>query len=90
MGSAIPAHPDADARTRGLLIADQMRLDLLVAELSRYRRGHLGVAPKIAGLPVDGVFPLRNADAALAMLEDSLPVRVQRPLPRYTMLEAAP
>lgn len=82
------ADPDADAWIRGILMADQMPLAELVAELSRYRPGHLGVAPEIADLPVAGVFPLRDPDAALAMLERSLPVRVRRPLPWWTTLEA--
>ncbi|MGE8287110.1 MAG: FecR domain-containing protein [Stenotrophomonas sp.] len=84
------ANPLGDAWIRGILMADQMPLGELVAELSRYRRGHLGVSPGIAPLRVVGVFPLRDPDAALAMLERSLPVRVQRPLPWWTTLEAAP
>ncbi len=88
-GPVQPANAQSDAWTRGILIADQMPLGALVGELSRYRRGHLGVAPQIADLPVVGVFPLRDPDAALAMLERSLPVRVQRPLPWWTTLEAA-
>ena len=81
------ADPGIDAWTRGILMADQMPLAELVAELSRYRPGHLGVAPEIAALPVAGVFPLRDPDAALAMLERSLPVRVSRSLPWWTTLE---
>ncbi|WP_269791075.1 FecR domain-containing protein [Stenotrophomonas sp. Iso1] len=81
------ADPGTDAWIRGILMADQMPLGELIAELSRYRPGHLGVAPEIAGLPVAGVFPLRDPDAALAMLERSLPVRVRRTLPWWTTLE---
>lgn len=77
-----------DSWIRGVLMADQMPLGELVAELARYRHGHLGTAPEIAQLPVVGVFPLRDPDAALSMLEQSLPVRVQRPLPWWTTLEA--
>ncbi len=90
IGPDHPAAANADAWTRGLLIADQMPLADLVTELSRYRRGHLGLAPEVARLPVVGVFPLRDPDVVLAMLEDSLPVRVRQPLPWWTTLEAAP
>lgn len=89
IGAMKPAPPDGDAWIRGILMADQMPLSELVAELSRYRSGHLGVSPEIAGLPVVGVFPLRDPEAALAMLERSLPVRVQRTLPWWTTLEPA-
>ena len=77
----------SDGWTRGVLVADQMPLSELVAELARYRRGHLGVAPEIAGLPVIGTFPLRDPDASLAMLEQSLPVRVHRTMPWWIDLE---
>lgn len=89
IGPTRPAAAGEDAWIRGLLMADQMPLRELVAELSRYRHGHLGVSPRIAHLPVVGVFPLRDTDAALAMLERSLPVRVQRTLPWWTTLEPA-
>lgn len=89
IGVMKPAPPDGDAWIRGILMADQMPLSELVAELSRYRSGHLGVSPEIAGLPVVGVFPLRDPEAALAMLERSLPVQVQRTLPWWTTLEPA-
>lgn len=89
LGPTGTADQNSDAWIRGILMADQMPLGELVAELSRYRRGHLGVSPAIAAWPVMGVFPLRDPDAALAMLERSLPVRVDRPLPWWTTLEPA-
>lgn len=90
IGDTTLASPQADAWTRGLLVADQMPLGELVAELSRYRYGHLGIDPEIAHLPVVGVFPLRDTDAALALLTRSLPVRVAQPLRWWTSLEPAP
>jgi transmembrane sensor len=89
IGTVQPAAPGGDTWIRGILMADQMPLGELVTELARYREGHLGVSPEIAGLPVVGVFPLRDPEAALAMLEHSLPVRVQRPLPWWTTIEPA-
>lgn len=89
VGTVQPAPPGGDTWIRGILMADQMPLGELVSELARYRKGHLGVSPEIASLPVVGVFPLRDPEAALAMLEQSLPVRVRRPLPWWTTLEPA-
>ncbi|QGZ66747.1 FecR domain-containing protein [Paraburkholderia acidisoli] len=81
---ADPAH---EAWIRGVVLAEDIPLAQLVAELGRYRHGHLGVAPEIASLKVVGRFPAIESDHALAMLERDLPVRVQRTLPWWTTLE---
>ncbi|ASK33086.1 FecR domain-containing protein [Alloalcanivorax mobilis] len=73
--------PAGEAWTQGLLLADDWSLGALVAELGRYRHGHLGVEPEVAGLRVMGAYPLGDTDRALAMLERALPVRVRRILP---------
>ncbi|MDR0226828.1 MAG: FecR domain-containing protein [Burkholderiaceae bacterium] len=71
--------PQADAAwVRGLLVAERMRLDDFVAELSRYRRGVLRCDPAVAGQIVSGVFSLDDTDATLASLQGALPVRVHR------------
>jgi len=75
-----PADPAREAWVKGVLLADDLPLAELVAELSRYQRGHLGVAPEVAGLRVMGVYPA-DAEQALAMLERSLPVKLKRSLP---------
>ncbi|MEM9684862.1 MAG: FecR domain-containing protein [Pseudomonadota bacterium] len=85
-----PADPARKAWTRGVLLALDIRLDELVRELSRYQFGHLGVAPEVAGLRVLGSYPLRDPDAALAMLADVLPIRINRPLPWWTTIAPAP
>lgn len=73
------AVPDsAAAWTRGILVADNMRLDDLVAELARYRSGQLRCDPAVAGLKVNGVFSLRDTDRALHNLTLALPVQVSR------------
>ena len=69
------------AWVQGLLVAENMRLDDFLQELSRYRRGRLHCDPAVAGLRLDGVFPLTDTDRALNMLEQSLPVRVQKTAP---------
>lgn len=73
---------------QGVLLADDMRLQDLVTELSRYRTGYLGVAPEIADLRVMGVYPIDNPDRTLAMLEEILPIRVKRTLPWWVTIEA--
>jgi len=77
-----------DAWRHGQLVADHMPLGELVETLSRYRRGHLGVAPELADWPVMGVYPLTEGDRALHMLAEALPLRVVQRWPWWTTLEA--
>lgn len=63
---------------RGLPPAERMRLDALLAELSRYRPGILRCGETVAGLRVTGSFQLDDTDAALALLAQALPVRIER------------
>lgn len=67
-----------DAWSSGVLLANRMRLDAFVAELARYRPGLLRCAPQAAHYRVSGAFPVRDTDAALDMLADIVPVRIQR------------
>jgi len=89
---AIAPQADADiareAWSRGVLLARDITLGEVVAELRHYRKGHLGLAPEIAELRVFGSFPLKNTDEALAMLENILPIRIQRTLPWWVSIEA--
>ena len=68
----------AQAWMRGLLPAERMRLDTLLAELSRYRPGVLRCSDAVAGLRITGSFQLDDTDAALALLAQALPVRIER------------
>ena len=72
----------------GLMVADDLPLSELVAELERYRRGHLGCAPAVAGLRISGVFRLDDTDAALSAITRTLPVRIQRVGPYWTRIDA--
>lgn len=74
--------------SRGVLLARDITLGEVVAELRHHRKGHLGLAPELAELRVFGSFPLKNTDEALAMLENILPVRIQRTLPWWVSIEA--
>ncbi|PRA33049.1 FecR domain-containing protein [Pseudomonas poae] len=78
---AAPASQAREAWSRGVLLADNLPLGELVAELNRYRRGHLGCDPSVAQLPVMGSFPLMDSDHALHLLQAALPVRVERLMP---------
>lgn len=78
----------ADAWTRGILVADRMELGDFLAELSRYRRGLITCAPEIASLRLVGAYPLADTERVLQALESTLDVRVRRPLPWWTKVEA--
>lgn len=85
-----PADPARQAWSQGVLLAENIPLGELVAELNRYYPGHLGVAPEVAGLRVLGGYPLRDPDKVLSMLEAVLPIRVDRTLPWWTVVAARP
>lgn len=69
-------NPDAAAWLDGHLVVDDAPLGEVVAELARYRPGHLGCDAAVAQLRVSGAFPLDDTDRALAALARSLPVRL--------------
>lgn len=77
LGQTIALNPGADAWTRGMLVVDNARLEDLVHELGRYRRGYLGVEPQVADLRITGSFPLHDTDLALTALLPSLPVQIE-------------
>lgn len=67
-----------DAWVDGFVIAKAMRLGDLVRQLNRYRPGILRCDPRVAGLRVTGSYPLNDNDRILGLLENSLPVRIER------------
>jgi transmembrane sensor len=73
-----PLDANQDAWTHGLLVANEQRLDQVVAQLARYRQGWLRCAPSVSGLHVSGTFPLDDSDMALRALASSLPVRIEQ------------
>lgn len=78
LGPIIALNLGADAWTRGMLVVDNARLEDLIHELGRYRRGHLGVAPEVADLRITGSFPLHDTDLALSALLPTLPVQIEQ------------
>ncbi|VVD66413.1 FecR family protein [Pandoraea iniqua] len=68
----------AAAWTQGMLVVHAMPLGDFLAELSRYRRGHLGCAPEVANLLVSGIYPVDDTDRVLDMLARALPLEIER------------
>lgn len=75
---------DAAALTweHGMMVARNMRLADLLTELGRYRPGVLRCHERVADLAVSGAFPLKDTDASLRLLQDTLPIRISS-LSRY-------
>lgn len=74
--SPITVQESAAAWSRGVLVAENMRIADFLAELSRYRSGLLRCDSAVSDLRVTGVFPLHDTDRALLNLTLGLPVRV--------------
>lgn len=64
------------AWTDGLIVASGMRLGDFIAELDRYRTGHLRCDPAVADLRLSGTFPLADIDRVLQTVANTLPVEV--------------
>lgn len=67
-GGVMPAPRHQDSWTRGMLVATDWPLSRLVAELARYRRGHLACDARVARQSVTGTYRLDDIDAALESL----------------------
>jgi transmembrane sensor len=75
---AVPVDASAALWEQGMLLARGMRLADVLAEMARHRSGMLRCHPAVADLQVSGAIALGDTDMALALLERSLPVRVER------------
>lgn len=75
---------------QGMLLAQDMPLDHLLKELARYRRGVIRCHPDLKQITVSGAFPLTDTDAALDLLQKTLPVQVIAPSRYWIMVEPAP
>jgi transmembrane sensor len=89
LGPIVAANLGADAWTRGMLVVDNARLEDLIREIGRYRRGYLGVAPEVADLRITGSFPLQNTDLALNALLPTLPVQIEHHTPWWVTVTKA-
>ncbi|MFJ1301378.1 DUF4880 domain-containing protein [Pseudomonadota bacterium AL_CKDN230030165-1A_HGKHYDSX7] len=72
------ADPDATAWTQGVVVAQAWPLARLVQRLADNRVGLIRVDERVASLPISGVFPLYDAERALAAVARTLPIAVQR------------
>jgi transmembrane sensor len=72
---------------QGLLVAEDMTLQDLIAELNRYQYGYINISEEIAQLKVYGSFPLNDTDQALAMLTRVLPIQVRQVFPGWIKVE---
>lgn len=58
------------------MIFDAQALGAVVADLNRYRHGHIFILnPSLRTLPVTGVFEINDPDAALRIIEHTLSIR---------------
>lgn len=71
----------------GLLVAEDMTLQELIAELNRYQYGYINIADEVAQLKVYGSFPLADTDRVLTMLTTVLPIQVRQVFPGWIILE---
>ena len=69
---------DSGAWAEGLIVTRDMRLADFLAEIGRYRHGHLHCDASVADLRLSGVFRLDDTDQVLALLPQTLPVRVEK------------
>ncbi|MBO1112212.1 FecR domain-containing protein [Bordetella petrii] len=72
-----PADDNAILWKRGMLLAKDMRLGDVIAELARYRPGVLRCDPAVADMLTSGALSLTDTDAALALLSSTLPLRIE-------------
>ncbi|CAB3705786.1 Protein FecR [Achromobacter kerstersii] len=86
VSDAAPADPHASDWMRGVLYANQLRLDAFASELGRYRPGVLRCDPEIAHLRISGAFQLSDTDAVLAALPATLPVQVRTRTPYWVTI----
>lgn len=84
-----PATALREAWTRGLLVAEQLRLDEFLHELSRHRHGRLDCPEALAARRLVGAYPLRDPKASLAAAVASLGLRTRTVLPGWTRVVSA-
>ena len=72
---------------QGLLVAEDMTLQELIAELNRYQYGYINISDEVAQLKVYGSFPLADTERVLAMLTSVLPIQARQVFPGWIILE---
>ncbi|ANH67255.1 FecR domain-containing protein [Mitsuaria sp. 7] len=87
-GAIEAADGGAGAWVDGLLVARDMPLAALAAELARYRHGWLRCDPAVARLRISGVFPVDDLNRVVAAIQRTLPVRARARTSWWVTLEA--
>lgn len=72
-----PGDDESASWMQGVLSFSDKPLGEVIATLSRYRNGVLRCDPAVAGLRLSGTFPLKNTDAILQIIAQTLPVKIQ-------------
>lgn len=72
--------------TQGMLLADNMKLGDLVAELGRYQHGVLRCDPRIANVRVSGAFPISDRRRTLDMLQSTYALNIKEHMGGYWTL----
>ncbi len=70
--------PADTAWRQGMLIAEGMRLQQFVDQLSRYHQGIIRLDPTLAELRVSGSYPIQDTRRVLESLSHSLPIRLEQ------------
>ena len=83
---AQPANLADTAWIDGFIVAERMRLGDFIQELSRHVPGLLRCDPAVADLRLTGSYPLQDPEQIFSMLEQRLPVTVQRRTRYWTTL----
>ena len=73
----MPAEEESASWTQGVLSFSDKPLGEVIATLSRYRSGVLRCDPAVAQLRLSGTFPLKDTDAVLNVIAQTLPVKIQ-------------
>ena len=89
ISSPVTADASVAAWQRGRLVVVDMPLRQFVAELARYRSGHLGCDDAVAAIRVSGAFPLDDVEQTLLSLTESFPLRIERFTRFWTTIKAA-
>jgi transmembrane sensor len=76
-GAVTSADDENLSWTQGVLSFSDKPLGEVIATLSRYRPGVLRCDPDVAGLRLSGTFPIKNSDAILNVIAQTLPVKIQ-------------
>lgn len=86
VGPVRAADDSAAIWEQGMLLAQDMPLAEVVAEMARNRHGILRCDPRVAAIRVSGAISLADTDRGLDLLARTLPVRIQHRTPWWVVV----